>query len=76
MDPPPDLVGACARLGIEIDAIGTVSERDAAEIVGLSHFTLRNRRRQDRPIHCTKRGRDWRYALDDVAIYMRGNPLE
>lgn len=58
-------------LGISVCSQGTVSERDAARLVGRSALTLRNRRLTDEPIPYERVGRTIRYKLEALAEYLR-----
>lgn len=49
---------------------GFVREGDAAELLGWSRFTARNRRLEDQPIPWRRIGRTPTYALVDVARYI------
>lgn len=48
----------------------TVSETDAARLLGRSPFTVRNRRLIDQPIPFEKVGRSIRYRLDVLAEHL------
>src|SRR5258707_984637 len=61
---------ACATLGITILWNDTVSEVDAAQLLGRSPFTLRNWRAAGAPLPYTRSGNRVRYCLSDIATFM------
>lgn len=66
-----ELARACRERGLPVSGDGHVSEAAAAALLGLSPFTLRNRRLTDRPIPCRRFGRRIEYALTDLAAHLR-----
>ncbi|MCG5477472.1 MAG: hypothetical protein KK478_00135 [Ensifer alkalisoli] len=69
---PADELRQIARdLGIPVCSQGTVSERDAARLLGRSALTLRNRRLTDQPIPFERVGRTVRYRIDVLAKHLR-----
>jgi hypothetical protein len=64
----------CSRLGIAIFPGGFVSEAGAAQLLGKSPVTMRNRRLTDRPIDVTYAGRSPRYSLRTLgALFVSGS---
>ncbi|WP_016732874.1 hypothetical protein [Rhizobium phaseoli] len=61
-----ELRQAAADMSISVFE-GTVSERDAARLLGRSFLTLRNRRLTDQPIPFERVGRSVRYRLEVLA---------
>jgi DNA-binding transcriptional ArsR family regulator len=61
-----DIRQAAADMGISVFS-GTVSEPDAARLLGRSYLTLRNRRLTDQPIPFERVGRSVRYRLEVLA---------
>ncbi|EJC77679.1 hypothetical protein Rleg10DRAFT_6391 [Rhizobium leguminosarum bv. trifolii WSM2012] len=61
-----ELRQAAADMGISVFE-GTVSEPDAARLLGRSYLTLRNRRLTDQPIPFERVGRSVRYRLEVLA---------
>ncbi|WP_246740116.1 hypothetical protein [Rhizobium anhuiense] len=61
-----DIRQAAADMGISVFE-GTVSEPDAARLLGRSFLTLRNRRLADQPIPFERVGRSVRYRLEVLA---------
>jgi len=64
------LQAACSELGILVDWEASVSEADAARLLGRSLATLRNRRGLDCPIAFMRRGNRIRYTLQEIARYL------
>ncbi|WP_018235630.1 hypothetical protein [Ensifer sp. BR816] len=58
---------ACIDLAIPIGVDDTVSEADAARLLGRSKLTLRNRRLTDNPIPFVRSGSRVMYRLSDLA---------
>ncbi len=70
MDAVEQLRAACDRRGLHRTFDDHVTERDAADLLNVSAFTLRNRRLQDQPIPYRKLTRTPTYALRDLAEYL------
>lgn len=65
-----DLRAACEAAGIVVSFDGYVREADAALLLGLSPYTLRNRRLEDAPLPARKLGRSWEYSLQELARFL------
>ncbi len=65
-----DIRQSAQDMGISVFA-DTVSEADAARLLGQSALTLRNRRLTDQPIPFERVGRSIRYRLDALAQHPR-----
>jgi hypothetical protein len=65
-----ELLAACEVRDIVISFDGYISERAAAELLGKSNHTLRNRRYTDRPLPFRKLGHVAEYSLIDLARFI------
>lgn len=71
-DPVEQLREACRSRGVWLSYDDRVREADAADLIGLTVKTLRNRRYQDAPLPFVMRLGRPLYALTDLAAFMAG----